>query len=135
MFDPPILKIAGELGISPAKVCLAWAAQRMNGSGGYVAMATRSDWMRDNLECATTDILSDEQLLRISGDGTPENPGIDANNRLIRGQVFLWPEADGDWTVLWDDSEVFATRADYARFKEAYNAFDEVRQATVVPVD
>jgi len=132
MFDPVILEIAAELGVSPAGVCLAWAVQRMNGSGGFVAMATRSDWIRDNLSCATEDLLSEAQLLRISGDGTPEHPGIDANNRLIWGQVFLWPEAEGDWRVLWDDSQVFETRADYARFKAAHQAFDEVRRATAV---
>lgn len=132
MFDPVIVGIAAELGVSSAKVCLAWAAQRMNGSGGYVAMATRSDWIRDNLSCATGALLSDEQLLRISGDGTPAHPGIDANNRLIWGQVFLWPEAHGDWRILWNDSQVFETRADYQRFKAAYQAFDEVRRATTV---
>jgi len=132
MFDPAILEIASELAVSPARVCLAWAAQRMNGSGGFVAMATRSDWIRDNLGCAVGDLLSAEQLLRISGDGTPEHPGIDANNRLIWGQVFLWPEADGDWRILYDDSQVFETRADYQRFKAAYQAFDEVCRATTV---
>lgn len=132
MRDPVIQQIAAELGVAPARVCLAWAAQRMNGSGGYVAMATRSDWIRDNLLCAAEDLLSDEQMVRISGDGTPEHPGIDANNRLIWGQVFLWPEADGDWRVLWNDSQVFASASDYARFKAAYNAFDAVRRETAV---
>lgn len=135
MSDPVILKIAAELGVAPPKVCLAWAVQRMNKSGGFVAMATRSDWIRDNLSCAVGDLLTPEQLLRISGDGTPEHPGIDANNRLIWGQVFLWPEADGDWRVLWNDSQVFETRKDYARFKAAFKAFEEVRRATTVTVD
>ena len=112
--------------MSPARVSLGWAAQRMNGSGGFVAMATRSDWIVQNLTAACEDLLSPEQVSRISGDGTPENPGIDANNRLIWGQVFLWPEADGDWRILWDDSQVFETREAYARFKEAWNAFHAV---------
>jgi len=135
MRDPVILEIARELGVAPPRICLAWAAQRMNHSGGYVVMATRSDHIRDNLLAATEDLLSDEQLLRIEGDGTPENPGIDANNRLIWGQVFLWPEADGDWRVLWNDSQVFETRADYARFKQAFNEFDAVRRETTVPTE
>ena len=54
---------------------------------------TRSDWIQGNLQAATEDLLTPEQMLRISGDGTAERPGIDANNRLIWGQVFLWPEA------------------------------------------
>ncbi len=135
MQDPVILAIAKESGLSPAQVCLAWAVQRMNGSGGFVAMATRSDWIRDNLAAATGDRLTSEQVLRISGDGTPEHPGIDANNRLIWGQVFLWPEADGDWRVLWSDSQVFETRAAYERFKKAYWEFDRVRRETAVPAN
>ncbi len=130
MEDPVIQDIARELGVSPARVCLNWAYQRMNKSGGYVAMATRSDWIRDNLAAATEDLLSDEQMLRISGDGTEEQPGIDANNRLIWGQVFLWPEADGDWRILWNDSQIFETRADYQRFKKSWQAHHKVWMET-----
>jgi diketogulonate reductase-like aldo/keto reductase len=130
MMDPVIQAIAKELGVAPARVCLNWAAQRENKSGGYVAMATRSDWMLDNLKAAAEDLLSADQMLRISGDGTPAHPGIDANNRLIWGQVFLWPEADGDWRVLWNDSQVFETRANYATFKVAWEAYHKVQQAT-----
>jgi alcohol dehydrogenase (NADP+) len=134
MRDPVILAIAKELGVSPARVCLSWAVQRMNHSGGFVAMATHSWQMRENLLAATDDLLSPGQMRRISGDDTTENPGIDANNRLIWGQVFLWPEADGDWRVLWNDSQVFETRAGYARFKQAFAAFDTVRRQTTVPM-
>ncbi|MDT8390593.1 MAG: aldo/keto reductase [Lentisphaeria bacterium] len=130
MQDPTLQAIARELGVVPPKVCLAWAAQRMNKSGGYVAMATRSDWMVDNLACATEDLLSPDQLLRLCGDGTPDNPGIDANNRLIWGQVFLWPEAEGDWRILWDDSQVFETRTGYQEFKAAYKAYAAVKEKT-----
>jgi len=132
MFDPVIGRIADELGVAPARVCLNWAAQRENKSGGFVAMATRSDWIRDNLKAATEDLLSPEQMLMISGDGTDANPGIDANNRLIWGQVFLWPEADADWRVLWNDSQVFETRANYAAFKASWQAHHKVRQETTV---
>jgi diketogulonate reductase-like aldo/keto reductase len=124
MQDPVILKIAAELGVSPARVCLSWAVQRMNHSGGFVAMATRSDHMRDNLSAATTDLLSAEQLARIDA--------IDANNRLIWGQVFLWPEAEGDWRVLWNDSQVFEKTADYLRFKKAFAKYMAVKQQTTV---
>ncbi len=130
MQDPVIQDIARQLGVAPPKVCLAWAVQRQNKSGGFVAMATRSDWIRDNLLCATEDILSPDQMLRMCGDGTPENPGIDANNRLILGQVFLWPEADGDWRVLWNDSQVFETRENYLKFKESWTKHHKVWQDT-----
>jgi alcohol dehydrogenase (NADP+) len=130
MQDPTLQRIAAELGVAPPKVCLSWAAQRMNKSGGYVAMATRSDWILDNLKCAVDEVLSPDQLLALCGDGTAEKPGIDADNRLIRGQVFLWPEADGDWRILWDDSQVFETRADYAAFKTSWNAHHALQLQT-----
>ena len=129
-----ILAIAAEAGITLAQVCLNWAYQREGKTGGYVAMATRSDWIRENLLVATKDFLTPEQMLRISGDGTDENPGIDANNRLIWGQVFLWPEALGDWRVLWDDSQVFETRAGYQKFKKSFSEHYKVWQETAVSV-
>lgn len=130
MMDPVIQAIGKECGVALARVSLNWAAQRENKSGGYVAMATRSDWMLDNLKAAAEELLSAEQMLRISGDDTPAHPGIDANNRLIWGQVFLWPEADGDWRVLWNDSQVFETRANYKTFKTAWETCHKVQQAT-----
>ena len=93
-------------------------------------MATRSDWILDNLTCATEELLSPEQMLLLSGDDTTEHPGIDANNRLIWGQVFLWPEADGDWRILWDDSQVFESREGYAEFKASWNAHHLVQLET-----
>jgi len=134
MMDPTIQAIAKEAGVSPPRVCLNWAAQRENKTGGFVAMATRSDWIRENLMAATEDILTDEQMLRISGDDTPEHPGIDANNRLIWGQVFLWPEALGDWRVLWNDSQVFETRGNYEKFKKSFQEHYKVWQETAVSV-
>jgi len=130
LLNPVIPSIAAELGVSPARVGLSWAVQRENKSGGFVAMATRSDWIAENLKAATEVLLTPEQLLRICGDGTDENPGIDANNRLIWGQVFLWPEADGDWRVLWDDSQVFETRKGYKKFKAAWNEYDKIKKET-----
>ena len=127
LLNPVIRSIAAELGVSPQRVSLNWATQRENKNGGFVAMATRSDWIVENLKAATEDILTPEQLLAISGDGTPDNPGIDANNRLIWGQVFLWPEAEGNWRVLWDDSQVFETRDAYGKFKAAWEIFNKVK--------
>ena len=134
MLDPVIQSIAKEAGITPAQVCLNWAYQRENKTGGYVAMATRTDWILENLQAATKNMLTPAQMLKISGDGTDENPGIDANNRLIWGQVFLWPEALGDWRILWNDSQVFEKRADYGRFKESFGEYYKVWQETAVSV-
>lgn len=130
MVDPVICEVASEIGITPGEVCLAWAIQRENQSGGFVAMSTNPARIRSNLNCAIKDYLSPEQLLRISGNGTPEYPGIDANNRLIWGQVFLWEEAGDDWRVLWDDSQVFETRANYQRFKEASRVYYQCKRET-----
>ena len=132
MLHPVIGEIAAELGVTPATVCLNWAYQRENKSGGFVAMATRSDWIRQNLKAATDELLTPHHMLRISGDGSDEHPGIDANNRLIWGQVFLWPEADGDWRVLYNDTQVFETRDHYKTFKASWQAHHKVQQVTTV---
>jgi len=134
MLEPVIQSIATKNGISPAKVCLNWAYLRENKSGGYVAMATRTDWMVDNLSAATQAFLTPDQMLAISGDDTPEHPGIDANNRLIWGQVFLWPEACGDWRVLWNDSQVFETCTAYEKFKKTFSNFYTVWKETAIRV-
>jgi diketogulonate reductase-like aldo/keto reductase len=130
MDDPVVVAIAGEQGISPGEVCLAWAAQRDNSSGGFVAMSTNPGRIRSNLKCAIENYLTPEQVLRLSGDGTPDNPGIDANNRLIWGQVFLWDEGGRDWRVLWNDSQVFETRENYQRFKKSWSAHHNVQFET-----
>lgn len=72
--------------------------------------------------------------MAISGNDTPEHPGIDANNRLIWGQVFLWPEALGDWRTPWNDSQVFETRAGYERFKKAFKDHYRVWHETAVGI-
>jgi len=132
LIDPAIQSIAREGGISPAGVALSWAVQREGKSGGFVAMSTKSEWIAENLKAATMDILTPAQMLRISGDDSPGQPGIDANNRLIWGQVFLWPEALGDWRVLWNDSQVFETRANYEKFKQSFERHYEVWKQTAV---
>jgi diketogulonate reductase-like aldo/keto reductase len=117
-----ILRIAEETGLTPPEVCLSWSHQRENNKVGYVSMAERSDWIRNNLSTATRNALSREQMAAIEGDGTDQNPGINSNNRLIWGQVFFWPEArllGHARDVLWNDTQVFETVKDYKRFKAA----------------
>jgi len=46
-----------------------------------------------NITCITEDPLTDEEMAAIAG--------IDRNNRLIKGQVFLW-EGAKSWEDLWD---------------------------------
>ena len=95
-------------------------------------MSTDSTRIFENLLAATEDLLNAEQMLRLSGNGTEGYGGIDANNRLIWGQVFLWPEANGDWRKLWDDSQVFETWNSYQQFKESWESHQRVVKKTVV---
>lgn len=121
-----IQKIAKETGLTPPQICLSWAHQRENYGVGYVSMAERSEWIKANLETATVDLLSKANFELIDGDGTEDNPGINSNNRLIWGQVFLWPEAKlftHERYALWDDCQVFETFSDYERFKKAVSSF------------
>lgn len=133
MQHPVIQKIARDKGMSPPEVCLAWAHQRENNRVGYVSMAERSEWIKSNLETSIEDVLNDDEMKAIEGDGTMENPGIEANNRLIWGQVFFWPEArlfGHQRDVLWNDKQIFETRSDYEKFSKAAASFNKVWKET-----
>jgi hypothetical protein len=98
-------------------------------------MAERSEWIKNNLVAATRNTLSREDMIAIEGDGTDEYPGIDANNRLIWGQVFFWPEArilGHPRDVLWNDTQVFETIGDYERFSKAAREFFNIWKDTSV---
>jgi alcohol dehydrogenase (NADP+) len=88
--DPVIVKIAERLNVHPAVVCVKWAVQR-----GQIPIpfSIYPDQYWSNLKAATTEPLTDEEMQEIAG--------IDKNNRLIKGQVFLWESAK-DWQDLWD---------------------------------
>jgi diketogulonate reductase-like aldo/keto reductase len=88
--DPVIVKIANRLNVHPAVVCIKWAVQH-----GQVAIpfSVHLEKYWNNLKAVTTDPLTDEEMREIAS--------IDKNNRLIKGQVFLWESAK-DWQDLWD---------------------------------
>ena len=133
MQNPVIQQIARENGMTPPEVCLSWAHQREMNKVGYVSMAERSDWIRSNLHSSLKNRLSSEQMIAIEGDGTDENIGIDANNRLIWGQVFFWPEArilGHDRDALWNDTQIFETRSDYNKFRKAVGEFYQIWKET-----
>jgi diketogulonate reductase-like aldo/keto reductase len=88
--DPIILKIARRLNVHPAVICIKWALQR---GQVVIPFSMRPEQYWSNLKAATTEPLSDEEMQEIAG--------IDKNNRLIKGQVFLWQGAK-DWQDLWD---------------------------------
>ncbi|MGV2990206.1 aldo/keto reductase [Vibrio sp. E150_011] len=93
---PVIVEAAKRLNVHPAIVCIKWAVQR-----GHVPIpfSVRENEFVSNLRCVTENPLSEQEMLAISK--------IDANNRLIKGQVFLW-EASKGWEDLWDLDGVIA---------------------------
>ena len=50
-----------------------------------------------NLKCMTEDPLTEEEMKKIAT--------LEKNNRLVKGQVFLW-EGANDWHDLWDEDGV-----------------------------
>ncbi len=90
MEHPVVVQIATELGVHPAEVCLKWAAQR-----GHVAIpfSVKPAQILSNLRAVTQQPLTPEMLNALRS--------VEANSRLIKGQVFLW-EGSGDWLDLWD---------------------------------
>ncbi|MEM8565739.1 MAG: aldo/keto reductase [Bacteroidota bacterium] len=130
-----IKQIANETGLTPPRVCLSWAHQRENSQVGYVSMAEKSEWIKSNLTASTTNGLSSKHLSLIEGDASNGTPGIDANNRLIWGQVFFWPEAKlfgHARDVLWNDTQVFETLTDYQRFQKGASEFYKIWEETAV---
>ncbi|MDF2941892.1 MAG: Aldo/keto reductase [Herbinix sp.] len=87
---PELVEIAKAHNIHPAVVCLKWAVQR-----GQVPIPFSVHEIEyvSNLKCTTEDPLSDKEMEILKS--------IDKNNRLIKGQVFLW-EGAKDWEDLWD---------------------------------
>lgn len=88
--DPVIIKIAQRLNVHPAVVCIKWAVQR-----GQIPIpfSIYPEQYLSNLKAAITEPLTEEEMQAIAL--------IDKNNRLIKGQVFLW-EGANDWQDLWD---------------------------------
>jgi diketogulonate reductase-like aldo/keto reductase len=90
MEHPVVVRIAAELGVHPAEVCLKWAAQR-----GHVAIpfSVKPAQILSNLRCVTERPLTPAMLNALRG--------VESNSRLIKGQVFLWEGSDA-WLDLWD---------------------------------
>ncbi len=86
--DPLINEIACSHGLHPVQICLKWAVQR-----GQIPIPFSSQPRNiyANLQAVTLPPLSEAEMGAIAG--------IDRNSRLIKGQVFLWPEG---WEDLWD---------------------------------
>ena len=93
---PEVLEIASAHNIHPAVVCLKWAVQR-----GQIPIpfSVYENEYQSNLRCTMEDPLSETEMEALAK--------ADKNCRLIKGQVFLWPDAE-DWTALWDPDGVIA---------------------------
>lgn len=87
---PMVQRIAQRHGVHPSAVCLKWANQR--GQIPIPFTTSRSHYL-SNLEAICSDPLTAEEL--------EEMKSADRNNRLIKGQVFLW-EGAVSWLDLWD---------------------------------
>ncbi|WP_405376202.1 aldo/keto reductase, partial [Pseudobutyrivibrio sp.] len=91
---PEMKKIAEAHGVHPAIIALKWAIQR-----GQIPIPFSIHNYVANLECTITEPLTDEEMEIIAG--------LEKNNRLVKGQVFLWPGAK-DWHDLWDEDGTIA---------------------------
>lgn len=76
----------------PAVVCILWAVQR-----GQVPIpfSVKPAQYIGALQAVANDKLTEDEMAAIAG--------IDKNNRLIKGHVFLWRDGQ-TWEDLWDVS-------------------------------
>jgi len=88
--DPVIVRIARRLGVHPAVVCVKWAVQH-----GHIPIpfSVKRPQYLSTLQAVVGDPLTDAEMQAIAG--------IDKNNRLIKGHVFLWKD-NQTWEDLWD---------------------------------
>ena len=87
---PVVVRIARDHGVHPALICLKWAVSR-----GQIPIpfSVKEAQYAANLAAIVDDPLTPDEI--------EEMRSVERNNRLIKGQVFLWPGA-GSWLDLWD---------------------------------
>ena len=88
---PEMKAIAAAHRAHPAEIALKWAVQR-----GQIPIpfSTNEAHCASNLGAVLSDPLTDEEMAVIAT--------LERNNRLVKGQVFLW-EGAKDWHDLWDE--------------------------------
>ncbi len=91
---PELVEIAKAHDCHPAIICLKWALQR-----GQLPIPFSVHNYEANLRAAVTEKLTDAEMATIAT--------LERNNRLVKGQVFLWPGAN-DWHDLWDEDGTIA---------------------------
>jgi diketogulonate reductase-like aldo/keto reductase len=95
---PEMQAIAKAHNCHPAIICLKWALQR-----GQLPIPFSVHNYEANLRAAVTEKLTDAEMATIAT--------LERNNRLVKGQVFLWPGAN-DWHDLWDEDGVIVSCTD-----------------------
>jgi alcohol dehydrogenase (NADP+) len=87
---PEVAAIALAHGIHPALVCLKWAVQR---GSIPIPFSVHEKKYQGNLRAVMDDPLTETEMGMMKR--------AERNCRLVKGQVFLWPEAE-NWEALWD---------------------------------
>lgn len=88
--DPAVVAAAERLGVHPAVVCVLWQVQR---GAVPIPFSVKRPQFEGTLRAVESLRLTPEEMDAIDG--------ADRGSRLIKGQVFLWPEAR-DWRDLWE---------------------------------
>lgn len=88
---PEMKAIAEAHGVHPAIIALKWAIQR---GQLPIPFSVHERNYISNLKCTTEDPLTEAEMASIAT--------LERNNRLVKGQVFLWEDAK-DWRDLWDE--------------------------------
>lgn len=91
---PQMQEIAKAHGVHPALIALKWSHQR---GAIPIPFSVHEPEYLSNLKCLTEDPLTEEEMAKIAT--------LERNNRLVKGQVFLW-EGARDWHDLWDEDGV-----------------------------
>lgn len=91
---PEMQEIAKAHGVHPALIALKWSHQR---GAIPIPFSVHEVEYISNLKCLTEDPLTDAEMAKIAT--------LERNNRLVKGQVFLW-EGANDWHDLWDEDGV-----------------------------
>lgn len=89
---PEIIEIADNYKEHPATIAIRWAIQR--GQVPIPFSVHEKNYVR-NLEATLEKPLTKEEMQKIKN--------MERNNRLVKGQVFLWESAE-DWHALWDEN-------------------------------
>ena len=100
MKTPEMVEIAKAHNCHPALIALKWAHQR--GQIPIPFSVHEAEYV-SNLKSMKEDPLTDEEMAKIAT--------LERNNRLVKGQVFLWPGAK-DWHDLWDEDGKIVTLDD-----------------------